>query len=64
MHPPPFPQNPELHHFMVIAAKAAFELHILHQPLFISGNEVQYNSFLRWLLYLLEKEVIINVLQG
>lgn len=49
---------------MVAAAKAAFELHILHQPLFISGNEVQYNSFLRWLLYLLEKEVIINVLQG
>ncbi|KAK4832847.1 hypothetical protein QYF61_025867 [Mycteria americana] len=33
------PKDPELHHFMVTAAKAALELHIPHQPLLVGGNQ-------------------------
>ncbi|PKU40619.1 obscurihypothetical protein [Limosa lapponica baueri] len=48
----------ELHHLMVAAAKAALELHILYEPLFVGENEVQHGTSPHWLLCHLEKEVI------
>ena len=48
---------------MVTAAKAALELHTPHQPLLVGENEVQHSTSPHWLLYHLEKEVIINAFQ-
>lgn len=63
MHPPPFPQNPELHHFMVIAAKAAFELHVPTSPSLLKRAKLRRAPLVHWLLYHLEKEFIVNALQ-
>ena len=63
MHPPCCPKDLELYHFMVTAAKAALGLHIPHQPLLAGENKVQHSTSPHWLLYHLEKEVIINALQ-
>ncbi|KAK4812888.1 LOW QUALITY PROTEIN: hypothetical protein QYF61_024244 [Mycteria americana] len=60
VHPPRCRKDLELHHFMVTAAKAALELHILHQPLLGGEDKVQHSTSPHWLLCLLEKEVIIN----
>ncbi|GAB0180340.1 hypothetical protein GRJ2_000499300 [Grus japonensis] len=58
------PEDLELHHFMVTAAKAALELHIPHQPPpSPDENKVQHGTSPRWPLYHLEKEVIINAFQ-
>ncbi|KAK4827407.1 hypothetical protein QYF61_017837 [Mycteria americana] len=57
------PKGLECHHFMVTKAKAALELHIPYQPLLVSENKVQHSTSSRWLLYHLEKEVIINAFQ-
>lgn len=48
---------------MVAAARAALELHIPHQCLHVGKNNVQHNTSPSLLLYILEKEVIINTLQ-
>ncbi|KAK4832092.1 hypothetical protein QYF61_020707 [Mycteria americana] len=64
LHPPQCPKDLELHHFMVTAAKAALELHIAHQPLLVGENKVQHSTSPHWLLYHLEKEVIINTFQA
>ncbi|KAK4822575.1 hypothetical protein QYF61_017161 [Mycteria americana] len=61
--PPWCPKDPELRHFMVTAARAALEFHIPHQPLLAGDNKVQHNTSPHWLLYHLEKEVIINTFQ-
>ncbi|KAK4832223.1 hypothetical protein QYF61_021070 [Mycteria americana] len=61
--PPQCPKDLELHHFMVTAAKAALELHIPSEPLLVGENKVQHSTSPRWLLYHLEKEVIINAFQ-
>ncbi|KAK4822239.1 hypothetical protein QYF61_011880 [Mycteria americana] len=63
VHPPWCPTDLELHHFMVTAAKAALELHFPHQPLLVGENKVWHSTSPRWLLYHLEKEVIINTFQ-
>ncbi|KAK4826701.1 hypothetical protein QYF61_010916 [Mycteria americana] len=61
--PPRRPKDLKLHHFMVIAAKAALELHIPHQPLLVGENKVQHSTSPRWFLYHLEKEGIISTFQ-
>ncbi|KAK4824031.1 hypothetical protein QYF61_009622 [Mycteria americana] len=61
--PPWCPKDIELHHFMVTTAKAALEIHFPHQPLFVGENTLQNSMSPRWLLYHLEKEVIINTFQ-
>ncbi|XP_072710958.1 uncharacterized protein [Ciconia boyciana] len=63
VHPHRCPKDLELHHFMVTAAKAVPELHIPHQPLLVGENKVQHSTSPCWLLYHLEKEVIINTFQ-
>jgi len=63
VHPPRYPKDLELHHFMVTAAKAALKLHISHQPLLVSENKVQSSTSPCGPLYHLEKEVIINAFQ-
>jgi len=45
---PRCPKDPELHHFMVTAAKAALELHIPHQPLLVGENKVQHSPSTTW----------------
>ncbi|GAB0192653.1 hypothetical protein GRJ2_001730600 [Grus japonensis] len=61
--PPHCPEDLELHHFMVTAAKAALELHIPYQPLLVGENKVQNGTSPCWVLYHLEKEVIIDAFQ-
>ncbi|KAK4828307.1 LOW QUALITY PROTEIN: hypothetical protein QYF61_025319 [Mycteria americana] len=61
--PPRCPKDLELHHFMVTASKAALELHIPHQPLIFGENKVQHSTSPHWLLYHLEKKVIIYAFQ-
>ncbi|GAB0184060.1 hypothetical protein GRJ2_000871300 [Grus japonensis] len=62
-HPPSWPQDPELQHLMVTAAKAAFDLHVLSELLLAVEYEVQQSTTPHWLLYQLEEKVIINALQ-
>lgn len=61
--PPCYTKYLECHHFVVAAARAALELHIPHQRLHVGKNNVQHNTSPSLLLYILEKEVIINTLQ-
>ncbi|GAB0210107.1 hypothetical protein GRJ2_003476500 [Grus japonensis] len=61
--PPRCPEDPELHHFVVTAAKAALELDIPYQALLIGENKVQHGTSPRGLLYHLEEKVIINTFQ-
>ncbi|PKU43982.1 hypothetical protein llap_5701 [Limosa lapponica baueri] len=63
LHPSPRPQNSELHHLMVTAAKAAFDLHIPSEPLLFGEYEIQQSTSPHWFLYHLEEEAIINALQ-
>ena len=58
MHPPHCPEDLEIHHFMVTAAKAAPEPHILEQPLLVGENKIQLNTSPRGLLCHLEKAAI------
>jgi len=55
--PPHCTTDLELHHFMATAAKAAFDLHIPHQPLLVGEYKVQHNTSPHWHL---EKEANIN----
>ena len=48
---------------MATAAKAALELYIPYQPHFVGKNKVQHGTYICWLLYHLEKEIIINGLE-
>ncbi|KAK4828649.1 hypothetical protein QYF61_000297 [Mycteria americana] len=59
-HAPPCPQEPELHHLMVTAAKAAFDLHIPSEPIVVGEYEIQQSTPSHWLFYHLEEEVIAN----
>lgn len=43
-HPSPCLQDPELHHFMDIATKAAFDLHVRNKPL-VAGEYEVVSSF-------------------
>ncbi|GAB0210109.1 highly reducing polyketide synthase PKS6 [Grus japonensis] len=61
--PPRCPEDPELHHFMVTAAKAALELDIPYQALLIGENKVQHGTSPRGLLYHLEEKFVINTFQ-
>ncbi|KAK4822677.1 hypothetical protein QYF61_019044 [Mycteria americana] len=63
VHSPRCPKDLEFHHFMVTAAKAALELHIPYQLLPVGENKVQHSTIPHWLLYHLEKEIIINTFQ-
>ena len=55
--------DPELHHLIVTAAKAAPSLHILNQSFFVCQYRVQQHTSPCWLLQHLCQEVIINSLQ-
>ena len=57
--PPRCPEDPELHHFTVTAAKAALELPIPHQTLLVCENKVHHSTSPRGLLYRLEREVAL-----
>ena len=56
-------QDPELHHLMVTAAKATFDLHIPNEPLLVGEYKVQQSTSPSWLLYDLAEGVITNALQ-
>ncbi|KAK4806246.1 hypothetical protein QYF61_013390 [Mycteria americana] len=56
-------EDPELHHLMVTAAKAAFDLHIPNEPLLVGEQEVQQSTSPHWLLCHLGEEVVIDALQ-
>ncbi|KAK4807192.1 hypothetical protein QYF61_024312 [Mycteria americana] len=55
--------DPELHHLMVTAAKAAFDLHIPDEPLLVGEYEVQQTPSPRQLLYHLGQEVVVDAVQ-
>ncbi|KAJ7399009.1 hypothetical protein BTVI_119316 [Pitangus sulphuratus] len=57
------PKDLKLYHSMFTAAQAALDLHIPHQPLLAGENKVQHSIPCHWLLYHLEKEVVINAFQ-
>lgn len=53
------PQDLELQHFMVTAAKAIHELHIPCQHLLLGENKIQHSTSTLWLIYHLEQKVVI-----
>ncbi|KAF4798543.1 hypothetical protein TURU_063040 [Turdus rufiventris] len=60
---PHSPKDLELHHFMVTIVQGVLELHIPYQPLLVGENKVQYSTSPCWLLFYLEKEVVISTFQ-
>lgn len=61
--PIPASQDPELHHFTATAAKVAFDLHIPSESLLVGEYEIEQSASPCWLLYHLDKKVLINALQ-
>ena len=56
-------RDPELHHLIVTAAKAALSLHISNQSFFVCKHKVHKHTLPRWLLHHLHQKVIISALK-
>jgi len=60
---PHCPKDLGLHHFTAAAAKAVLQIHVPPKALFVGKNEILHSISPCWILYHLEKEVIISTFQ-
>ena len=60
---PHCPKDLGLHHFTAAAAKAVLQIHVPPKALFVGKNEILHSISPCWILYHLEKEVIIKAFQ-